>query len=367
MDRKKLRVLVLFGGRSGEHEVSVQSGSAVLNALDRQKYEVIPVNIGKDGRWLKSAGAPDVLDNKDNGMPVALLGDPFIKGLVQTETFQKSAGLVDEVDLVFPVLHGTYGEDGTVQGLLEMADLPYVGGGVLASAVGMDKVIMKKVFAQEGIPQARFWHCLRSEWERKRDFVIGEVEMNFTYPFFVKPANLGSSVGISKAHDRQELIDAFDLALKFDRKAIVEEFIDGREIEVSVLGNDDPVASVPGEVFSLKEYYDYEAKYRDGLSNWKAPAEIPDETARAIQELAVAAFKSIDCAGMARVDFFIARGSGQVYVNEINTIPGFTRFSMYPKLWELSGIGFTELLDRLVDLALEKHQEKKRNQTSFGL
>ncbi|KUK52413.1 MAG: D-alanine--D-alanine ligase [Desulfotomaculum sp. 46_296] len=248
-----------------------------------------------------------------------------------------------------------------------MADLPYVGGGVLASAVGMDKVIMKKVFAQEGIPQARFWHCLRSEWERKRDFVIGEVEMNFTYPFFVKPANLGSSVGISKAHDRQELIDAFDLALKFDRKAIVEEFIDGREIEVSVLGNDDPVASVPGEVFSLKEYYDYEAKYRDGLSNWKAPAEIPDETARAIQELAVAAFKSIDCAGMARVDFFIARGSGQVYVNEINTIPGFTRFSMYPKLWELSGIGFTELLDRLVDLALEKHQEKKRNQTSFGL
>lgn len=328
---------------------------------------MIPVNIGKDGRWLKSTGAPDVLDNKDNGMPVALLGDPFIKGLVKAESFQESAGLAGEVDLVFPVLHGTYGEDGTVQGLLEMADLPYVGAGVLASAVGMDKVIMKKVFAQEGIPQARFWHYLRSEWERKRDFIIGEVERNFTYPLFVKPANLGSSVGISKVHDRQELFDAFDLALKFDRKAIVEEFIDGREIEVSVLGNDDPVASVPGEVFSLKEYYDYEAKYRDGLSNWKAPAEIPDETARTVRELAVAVFKSIDCAGMARVDFFIERGSNRVLVNEINTIPGFTRFSMYPKLWELSGIGFTELLDRLVDLALEKHQEKKRNQTSFGL
>lgn len=358
---------MLFGGRSGEHEVSVQSGAAVLNALDRQKYEVIPVNISKDGRWLKITGALDALDNKDSGIPVALLGDPFKKELVQTETLQENAGLVDEVDLVFPVLHGTYGEDGTVQGLLEIADLPYVGGGVMSSAVGMDKVIMKKVFAQDGIPQARFWHCLRSEWERKKDFVISEVERNFTYPLFVKPANLGSSVGISKAHDRKELIEAFDLALKYDRKAIVEEFIDGREIEVAVLGNDDPVASVPGEIIFLKEYYDYEAKYMDGLSNWKAPAEIPAETTRTIQELAVAAFRSIDCAGMARVDFFLARGSNQVYVNEINTIPGFTRFSMYPKLWELSGIGFTELLDRLVDLALEKHQEKKRNQTSFGL
>lgn len=366
MVRKKLRVMVLFGGRSGEHEISLQSGASVLSALDRQKYEVIPVGITREGRWLKGVEPLEMLENKKKGVPVALLGDPFLKGMTQLENAAGELPLVtDGVDVVFPVLHGTYGEDGTVQGLLEMADLPYVGAGVLSSALGMDKVLMKTVFSRSGVPQARFWHCLRRDWEAGRDAVLAGVEKNFTYPCFIKPANLGSSVGIAKARNRQELVEAFNLAAKYDRKIIVEEYIDAREIEVSVLGNDDPVVSVPGEIIPLREFYDYEAKYVDGRSRLIAPAELSPATVEALRDLAVLAFKAIDCAGMARVDFFLTRNDSRVLVNEINTIPGFTRFSMYPRLWELSGISFTGLLDRLIALALERHRERERSQTSF--
>jgi D-alanine-D-alanine ligase len=366
MVQKKLRVMVLFGGRSGEHEISLQSGASVMSALDEQKYEVIPVGITREGRWLKGVEPLEMVENKKKGVAVALLGDPFLKGMIQLEDVAGEPLLVmTGVDVVFPVLHGTYGEDGTVQGLLEMADLPYVGAGVLSSALGMDKVLMKTVFARSGIPQARFWHCLRRDWEADRDVVLARVEKNFTYPCFVKPANLGSSVGITRVHNRQELVDAFNLAAKYDRKIIIEEYIDGREIEVSVLGNDDPIVSVPGEIIPLREFYDYDAKYVDGQSRLIAPAELSPVTVEVLRELAVLAFKAIDCAGLARVDFFLTRNDGQVLVNEINTIPGFTRFSMYPRLWELSGISFAELLDRLIALAIERHQERKRLQTSF--
>lgn len=350
MTQKKLRVVVLFGGRSGEYEVSLQSGAAVFSALDRQKYEVIPVGITRDGKWLEGIEPLKMIENDNTGAGAVLLGDPL--------TFVKTG-----VDVVFPVMHGTFGEDGTLQGLLEMCGLPYVGPGVLSSAVGMDKVLMKTVFAQTGIPQVRFQHCLRRDWEQNRDAILTEVEKNFTFPCFVKPANLGSSVGISKANNRQELEEAFELAIKYDRKIIIEEFMDGREIEVGVLGNDDPIVSVAGEIIPLKDFYDYESKYLDGNARLIAPAQLSPVTFKTLQELAIQAFKSIDCSGMARVDFFLARNNDEVLVNEINTIPGFTRFSMYPRLWELSGIGFQELLDRLIMLAIERHQEKSRLQT----
>jgi len=366
----KKRVAVIFGGRSGEHEVSINSAVSVMSALDREKYEVIPVGITKEGAWLVGADPRRAVEAGEvgkEGSPAALLGDPTRQGLIPVG--QEQVALAETggqpVDVVFPVLHGTYGEDGTVQGLLELANIPYVGGGVLASALGMDKVMMKTVFAQHGLPQARFWHCLRQDWEHNGDGVIAEIEKRFGYPCFVKPANLGSSVGISKAHHREELVEALDLAASYDRKIIVEESIDGREIEVSVLGNDNPIASIPGEIIPSKEFYDYEAKYLDGLSQLIIPADLPPETTHRVRELAVKAFKAIDCAGLARVDFFLTRSGGEVLVNEINTIPGFTKISMYPKLWEATGIGYGELLDRLIQLALERHRDKNKSRTSY--
>ncbi len=357
---KKLRVVVLFGGRSGEHEVSLQSAASVISALDKDKYEVIPVGITKEGRWL--AGVEPLRmagGGEGQGVPVAILPDPAQKGLVRTDR-GPAERFLEEIDVVFPVLHGTYGEDGTVQGLLELANVPYVGAGVLASAVGMDKVLMKTAFAQAGLPQAGFWFCLRREWEKNNEAVLAEIEKRFAYPCFVKPANLGSSVGISKARNREELAAALALAARYDRKIIVEEFIDAREVEVSVLGNDEPVASLPGEIIPRREFYDYEAKYVDGNAELVVPAELPPDVVRVLQDYAVRAFRALDCAGMARVDFFFTRAEGRVLVNEINTIPGFTRFSMYPKLWEVSGLAYPRLLDRLLALALERHQEKNR-------
>jgi len=364
------RVMVLFGGRSGEHEVSINSAASVIAALDPGKYEVIPVAVTREGKWLSGltpdqllAGPPAVLPSGQVAAPAGVVPvDPAGLALAAVGRGGPDPGVVD---VVIPVLHGTYGEDGTVQGLLELANVPFVGAGVLGSALGMDKVLMKTVLARHGIPQARFYACLRRDWEENSLQVIGDVENQLGYPCFVKPVNLGSSVGISKACRREELVRAMATACRYDRKIIIEEFIDGREVEVGVLGNDDPVASLPGEVIPLREFYDYEAKYSDGLARLEIPAGLPPETVARLQELAVRVFKVLDCAGLARVDFFLRRPGGEVMVNEINTMPGFTRLSMFPKLWEATGIGYQALLARLIDLALERHRDKNRSQTSF--
>ncbi|MGA8943065.1 MAG: D-alanine--D-alanine ligase [Thermoactinomyces sp.] len=363
---KKLRVVVLFGGRSGEHEVSLHSAASVIKAMDSDKYEVIPVGITKSGHWRFAREAlpmiaekmeKEVVDRLQAGLPTLVS-----KGGRNLPVFAPG-----EIDVVFPVLHGTYGEDGTIQGMLEIAQIPYVGAGVLASAVGMDKVIAKKIFEQEGIPQGRYVYFLKSEIEKQVDQVVGKVEEQLGYPCFVKPANLGSSVGISKAKDRQELIDALKLASLYDRKVVVEEFIPAHEVEVAVLGNDEPQASVPGEIVFSNEFYDYKAKYLDGKSVMRIPAELPEETAEYTRKLAIQAFKAIDCSGLARVDFFIRKDNGQVLINEINTMPGFTPFSMYANLWEHSGLSYSELVSRLIELALQHYKERAALKTSFDL
>jgi D-alanine-D-alanine ligase len=369
----KKRLVVLFGGQSGEHEVSLNSAASVIGAFDKNKYEVLPVVITREGRWVAGISPERVaagdnpleLAGKESGVEVVFLpGDPTVQNLVipGKGEYWRDGG---KIDAIFPVLHGTYGEDGTVQGLLEIANIPYVGSGVLGSAVGMDKVLMKTILAQHNLPQIKFYSCLRKDLDKNLDSVIAEAEKNLGYPCFVKPANMGSSVGISKAHNKSELIDSLSLAARYDRKIILEEYIEGREIEVSVLGNDNPIASVPGEIIPLKEFYDYEAKYADGFSDLKIPAELPVGIAKQLQDLAVKVFKALDCAGMGRVDFFIAKRDGRIVVNEINTIPGFTRFSMYPKLWEASGIKYSELLDRLIELAVDRQQDKNLSQTVF--
>ncbi len=372
---KKKRVLVLFGGRSGEHEVSLNSAANVITALDREKYEVVPVAITREGKWLAGITPKQLMagmnqpvltgtDIDGNTELISLADDSTGMGLAMLAIGKARAGM-GAVDIVIPVLHGTYGEDGTVQGLLELANVPYVGAGVLGSALGMDKVMMKTVLAQHGVAQARFWSCLRGEWESNASLVLETVEKNLGYPCFVKPANLGSSVGINKAHNREQLAMAMDLAAEYDRKIIVEEYINAREVEVSVLGNDDPIASLPGEIIPLKEFYDYEAKYHDGMTRLEIPADLPPDMIARLQELAVKVFKALDCSGLARVDFFIRKSDNNILVNEINTMPGFTQFSMFPKLWEATGIGYQELLERLIGLAIERHLDKNRNKTDF--
>ncbi len=373
--RPKKRVLILFGGRSGEHEVSLNSAANVISALEPDKYEVVPVAITPEGRWLSGVMPAQLISGIDPAMitgtdtdsgaePEAPPDDPtgIRLAMLAVGNTREGAGAVD---VVIPLLHGTYGEDGTVQGLLELANVPYVGAGVLGSALGMDKVMMKTVFAQHGVNQARFLACLRRDWEVNTPLVLEMIEKSLGYPCFVKPANLGSSVGITKAHNRDELVIALGLAAKYDRKLIIEEYIDAREVEVSVLGNDDPVASLPGEIIPLKEFYDYEAKYGDDLTRMEIPANLPSDVVTRVQEVAVQIFKALDCAGLARVDFFIRNSDGAILVNELNTMPGFTRTSMFPKLWEATGISYQELLDRLIDLAIERHQDKNRSQTSY--
>ncbi len=365
---RKLRVAVLFGGRSGEHEVSVRSAASVLQAMDRERFEPVPVGITRAGRWLLSPGgdaAPLLAAGRVEegaGRPVALVGGtasgaPAILIPIEGDG-AGAAGGPEPVDAVFPVLHGPNGEDGTVQGLLELADVPYVGSGVLASAVGMDKGIMKDVFRQHGLPSTDYLVLTRREWEAEPERVTREIEAGLGYPCFVKPANLGSSVGISKVRGPGELAPAMDLAARHDRRLVVEKGVDAREIECSVLGNDDPAASVPGEIVPCNEFYDYQAKYVDDRSKLLIPAPIPPETARQVRELAVRAFRAIDAAGLARVDFFLERRTGRVLVNEINTMPGFTSISMYPKLWEASGLPYTSLITRLIELAVERWKEK---------
>ncbi|HEX8653131.1 MAG TPA: D-alanine--D-alanine ligase family protein [Pyrinomonadaceae bacterium] len=376
---KKLRVGVIFGGRSGEHEISVRSARSVIEALDRQKYEVVPIAIDKEGKWLSPAQAVRLLPEESRRFvskaliqgatkSVAIIGDPSRRGLLALDADGHEARS-EPLDVVFPVLHGTYGEDGTIQGLMEMAGLPYVGCGVLGSSCGMDKVVMKSLFRDAGLPICNYVWFLRSEWERDEQAVMRRVTRQLGYPCFVKPANLGSSVGISKATEKGSLARAIKLAARYDRKIIIEEGLDAREIECAVLGNDDPQASLPGEYVVHEEsakFLDYTEKYAGtGHVEFVVPAPLSKSLTARIQRLAARAFQALDCAGLSRVDFFLRRDTGELLVNELNTIPGLTDVSGYPKMWEASGIPFPRVLDRLIELALERHREKARNETSI--
>jgi D-alanine-D-alanine ligase len=385
---KKLRVGVIYGGRSGEHEVSVASAASIIKHLDRGRYEPVPIRIEKDGRWTLADKTPTAISAADvieqarlegarsirPGREAHLVAHPGEDTVLAIERGSDSradatgTATVTGVglDVVFPVLHGPYGEDGTVQGLLELANVPYVGAGVLGSAVGMDKAVMKTLFAARDLPVGPYAVVLRPEWNRSASAVISRIAGELGYPVFVKPANLGSSVGISKAKSAGELETAMELALQFDRKVVIEAAIPkAREIECAVLGNDDPEASIPGEIVPSREFYDYEAKYLDEGSKALIPAPLTASQVADIQRLSIAAFRAVDGAGMARVDFLIAGETGEMYVNEVNTIPGFTTISMYPKMWEASGVSYTELVDRLITLALERHAEKQQLRTSI--
>jgi D-alanine-D-alanine ligase len=385
---KRLRVGVLYGGRSGEHEVSLASAAAVFAHLDKKRYEGVPIRIEKDGRWCLADKAPTAMSAGEvieqarldaarplrHGREVHMIARPSEETVLSID---RSAARLDDdlgratvtglnLDVLFPVLHGPYGEDGTIQGLLELANVPYVGAGVLASAVGMDKAIMKLVFSAHGLPVCPYRVVLRHDWERDGESTLDALESALGYPMFVKPANLGSSVGISKAKEHEGLSRALDLAGAFDRKIVVEAAVpEAREIECAVLGNDTPEASIAGEVIPSREFYDYEAKYIDDRSQVIIPAELAPAQAEDIRALSIAAFRAIDCAGMARVDFLLSRTSGVIFVNEVNTIPGFTTISMYSKLWAATGVDYPTLLDRLISLALERHAAKQQLRTSL--
>jgi D-alanine-D-alanine ligase len=392
MTVKKLRVGVLFGGRSGEHEVSLLSAASVMQAIDRTKYDVVPIGITKQGQWLTDLHAEQLIKgefvpgsrakNLRAGDPAATSSAavlakgeavlvppmPSANSIVPFETPRNhETPRAVSVDVIFPVLHGTFGEDGTMQGLLELADIAYVGSGVLGSAAGMDKDIMKRLFCDSRLPLVKHLTVLRSEWERQPKKIEKAVDSALKYPVFVKPANLGSSVGISKAHDATELPAAMNEAARFDRKIIIEQGVGGkrykaREIECAVLGNDEPIASICGEIIPAKEFYDYNAKYIDSGSELLIPARLDHTQVRQIQEMAIRAFQSVECSGLARVDFLMDPITGHFYLNEVNTMPGFTAISMYPKLWAATGIEYPALIDRLIQLALERHADKKRNQ-----
>lgn len=359
-----LKVAVLFGGRSGEHEVSLASATSVLTFLDRKKYTAVPIGITREGHWRLVEDPAELSAGK--GTLVGTLPGFSAHALLAIDPNRQIARFLQEgVDVAFPVLHGTYGEDGTVQGLLELLGVPYVGPGVLASALGMDKVAMKAAFQQAGLPVVKYQILLQREWREDPAAVLASLERAFTYPIFVKPSNLGSSVGVSKATDRPSLQRAIEGAFRYDRKILVEQGLHCREVECGILGNDAPEASVVGEIVPKREWYDYRAKYETGMSEVLIPAPLPPLLAREIQSQAIRAYRAIDCAGMARVDFFLDRASEQPYVNEINTIPGFTATSVYPKLWEASGLSYPHLLDRLIQLALERHRERSRLLTTY--
>jgi D-alanine-D-alanine ligase len=376
MTDKKLRVGIVFGGRSGEHEVSLASAKAIMENLDRNKYDVVPIGITKAGTWLlgtnpelllaagRDASQSATAGQHETTTAVTLTGDPTVRRLIP---LQGSERLRDNgaLDVIFPVLHGTYGEDGTLQGLLEMANVPYVGSGVLGSALGMDKEKMKMVFQAVGLPSTDYLVYRRNQWERRQEEIMDAIEQRLGYPNFVKPVNLGSSVGISKAHNRAELQHAINLATEYDHKIIIEKHINCRELECAVLGNDEPLTSVVGEVIASNEFYDYNAKYIDNKSQIIIPANIAPETASTVHSQAVQAFLALDLSGLARVDFFLEKETNKVYINEVNTMPGFTQISMYSKLWQASGVSYPELLDRLIELALERYANHQRNRTSL--
>jgi D-alanine-D-alanine ligase len=391
---KKIRVGVLFGGRSGEHEISLLSAASVLEAIDKNKYEVVPIGITKDGRWVTSLHAETLLRGKKAEVQHLRAGDPQatstaavlasgndvivppVPEATDMEPFQSdrpaSGPESIQVDVIFPVLHGTFGEDGTIQGLLELADIAYVGAGVLGSAAGMDKDVMKRLFREAGLPIVGHVTVLRRDWERDAKSVQRQMERALRYPVFVKPANLGSSVGISKVHNRGELAPAMDAAAAYDRKIIIEQGIGGlrgkaREIECSVLGNDAPEASLPGEIIPGKEFYDYAAKYLEEGSQTVIPAKLTRSETKKVQQMAIGAFRAVDCCGLARVDFLMDPKTKKIYVNEINTMPGFTSISMYPKMWAASGLKYPDLIDRMIQLGMERHQEKKKNRYSYDV
>lgn len=411
MVSKKICVGLLFGGRSGEHEVSLASARSVLENIDGEKYEVVSIGITKEGQWIVGSDPMQALlsEGVSQGSAATLLADPSRRGLwnidpapcnsavpqepqaagSQLQSVDQPALSPDciravrlaELDVVFPALHGTFGEDGTVQGLLELAGVPYVGCGVLASALAMDKIAANDVFVRRELPVLPYVAVKRKAWQHDPEQVIAEIERQLSlppgtagqaapgtdgcYPLFVKPANLGSSVGITKVHRREELAPALDLAARYDRKLVVQRGIEAREIEVSVLGNDDPIASVPGEVIPCREFYDYRAKYIDEDSELLIPAPLGAEMTGRVRKMAITAYKALDCAGMARADFLLDKTSGELWINELNTIPGFTQISMYPKLWEASGIPYPELIDRLIALALERFEDRRSSETSY--
>lgn len=370
----KTRIGIIFGGRSGEHEISIRSAKAVIEQIDRNKYEVITIAITKEGKWLNPIDSAMMLPaeihplladdmEKYTNEPVALLGDTSYSGLAKFGLNDNRGGY--PLDVVFPVLHGTFGEDGTIQGLFEMAGIPYVGGGVLGSACGMDKVIMKALFTEAGLPICRFTWFLRSEFEKDRETVVEKVKRELGYPVFVKPANLGSSVGVSRADNDEELKKGIELAAQYDRKIIVEENLDMREIECAVMGNDEPKASLPGEYIiydESKKFLDYTEKYTGtGNNEFVVPAPISEELSKKIQEMAVRAFQAIDASGLARVDFFLRKDRGTLLVNEINTMPGLTDASGFPKMWAGSGLEFSDVIDTLVTLAIERYKDRSKN------
>ncbi len=361
---KRLKIAIIFGGRSGEHEVSLMSAKSVLTALDRTKYDVVQVGITHDGAWVSGENTLAVLSGQSSGEldTVILPPDPSQKGLYAIRNRQYE--LLSDFDVVFPVMHGTYGEDGTMQGLLEMADVAYVGAGVTGAAVGMDKGIFKDVMIANDIPVVESVIALRTEIENDMASVIEKIE-KLGYPVFVKPANMGSSVGVSKCDNRSSLSEGLLEAAQYDRRILIERGINAREIEISVLGNDYPEASVPGEVEPSREFYSYESKYVDGTSGLMIPAPIAEDTAEIMREIAIKTYKAIDCAGMARVDFLLDKDDGKFYLNEVNTIPGFTEISMYPKLWDASGLPYPKLIDRLIELALERKADRDRTERRF--
>lgn len=377
MGQRRVRVAVVYGGRSGEHEVSLESARSVIRAIDRRKYAVIPIGITPEGAWL--AAPPEALraGRLQAGHRVLPSADPGRPGLIpfgeggdpdptpRSGRARELSAPVDGVDVVFPLIHGTFGEDGCLQGLFELANVPYVGAGVLGSAVGMDKIMMKTVFRAQGFPVVDFLSILRADWERDPSRCLARIEEEIGIPSFVKPSNLGSSVGITKAHSREELSEALALAAEFGSRILVERAVDAREIECGVLGNDEPSASVVGEVIPAREFYDYEAKYHDPSTRFVIPAEIEPAISDQVRDLAMRAFKAVGAAGMARVDFFLGRVDGALYLNEINTIPGFTAMSVYPRLWMASGVPYPKLIDRLIQLAIERHRDQSRNRTQY--
>lgn len=374
--KQKLRIGLIFGGRSGEHEVSIRSARSVIEAIDRSKYEVVPIAITKEGNWLGAAASVKLFpaetqrllaDEKQGRADtnVTILGDPSRCGLVSLGSRTSEP---ERLDVVFPVLHGTFGEDGTLQGLLEMAAIPFVGCGTLASACGMDKVTMKVLFKDAGLPICRHTWLLRSDWDHDRNKVIRKIVREIGFPCFVKPANLGSSVGVSKATDKKSLAKGIDLAARYDRKIMVEEEVVGREIECAVIGNEEPRASLPGEYVIHEEsarFLDYTEKYSStGHVEFLVPAKIPKATVKKIQAMAAIAYKSIDASGLSRVDFFL-KPDGELLINEINTLPGLTEVSGFPKMWEATGIPFKSVIDQLIQMAIERHRERARNETSI--
>jgi D-alanine-D-alanine ligase len=350
LKKKKTKVALIFGGRSAEHEISLISASAIYKNIDKNRYDVVSLYITKQGEW-KKVPSPLLSSAKLASSGSALSFLPWETGQLRRRV---------RADIYFPVLHGPYGEDGTIQGLLEMADVPYVGAGVLASAAGMDKAVMKALFAAAGVPIVKHRTFTDSDWAKRKVSVLSLLRKEFSLPFFVKPSNLGSSVGISKVKAWPEAARALQRAFRYDRKILVEAGVTGREIECSVLGNDCPRASLPGEIIPFREFYDYRDKYLEGKTRFRIPALLPARKIKKVQHLAVAAYKAVGCEGMARVDFFLEKKTDQIYVNEINTIPGFTEISMYPKLWEASGIPFRRLVEELIRLGFERHRKKKR-------